>query len=460
MRALELIQLSESRGITARQPGEVYVNPTDQTDILTIVEIKMVKPIDGVAFETHEELLIALDQVIPDGGTQVNDNIPNSASKAAIVAEVETGDGKRQYHVRYLRDLKTIHGKWLTFNGYKYRKALETESLPIKPSDLIPDENPRTASEVIATIKNNIDRALDGTQFEHMGEIIESVIDAAATTNTPIQFEKRSQAGIVAKYAGEYAGVIALLNDNIEGISLSEIEDYYDVHDMKNSTIIFPQDTAAMLIDSYITTPKGKRLGVSSKMYSSGGAASSLLGIYKIMTPDLAKQYPKGATIIKDLAVLPAYSANPKNAGSLGPVVLARQIGFINTNDIEEIEQLTLDDQDLSILKSDNLRKLISNQQISSDTTRPEYSIYNHFLTAIVNKIVTYVNKEPQFTALINAVLRESSYIQVLTKTNVSGNNVTFSYYVKMPENNTPYIFNKTYYATGNKGRIGFKMEK
>lgn len=461
MRANELIHLTESRGVSARQPGDVYVNVNDPNDTLTVIDIKLVRPKDDHSFENHEDLQLALDQVIPREGRRVEDNTPTSASRAAIVAEVETSRGKREYWIRYVQDLKGIHNKWRTFDGYKYQAAIESESLPIKPSDLIPDEKPRTINELLKTIDSNLKSSLKGTPYEHMGDLIDQVLENAAGNNSPIEFEKRSQAGIIAKYAGEYAGVIALLSDNIQNVNLEEIQERYETKNLPGSKVIFPQDTAAMLVDSYIVTPEGKRIGVSSKMYKSGGAASSLLGIYKEMPRDVAKQYPRGATIVKDLATLPAYSSDPRKAGELGPVVLARRMKIIDQKDIQEIETLDRNEQDPSVIQSKTLKKLLGEQAIGPDTrSRPEYTLLNHILTAIINRLVARINSEDEFVDVINATLRETGYIQILTKVGLQGNNVTFTYYAKLPDNNKPFVYNKTYFATGNKGRIGFKMEK
>lgn len=465
MRALELLiseqQVDESRGVSARQAGDVYVNPSNPDDTLTVVDIKFVRPENDYAFDSREELEGALDQVIPQDMTRVNDNAANNASKAAIVAEFERPDGSKEAHVRYVKDLMSMHNKWKAPNGYKFQAAIETESLPIKPSDVVPDENPRTLPELLATIDQNMDSKLDGTPYEHMGELIEQVVEEAAGGNNPIHFENRNQAGIIAKYAGEYAGVVALLSDNLQNLKVADIEERYDIQNLQQSRVVFPQDTAGMLIDSYLITPDSKQIGVSSKMFKAGGAASSLLGIYKIMPPDIAKQYPKGATILKDLAAMPSYSVDPRNAGNIGPVVLSRQMGIISPEDVEEIENLDRNEQDPNVLQSPRLKQILANQGVNPGTMeRPDYSVYNHVLAAIVNLMVTRVNNEPEFEEVINATLRENSYIQILTKVGLKGNDVTFTYYGKLPDDNAPFIYNKNYFATGNKGRIGFKLKK
>jgi hypothetical protein len=112
-------------------------------------------------------------------------------------------------------------------------------------------------------------------------------------------------------------------------------------------------------------------------------------------------------------------------------------------------------------LRSPRLRQILSNQSVAVDATqRHEYSVYNHLIAAIVNILVARINADPEFAEVINATLRENTYIQILTKIGLQGNNVTFQYFVKLPDSNRPFVYNKNYFATGNKGRIGFKLEK
>ena len=83
MRAIEL--LTESRGVTARAPGETYVNANDPSDILTINGIALF-PDNAEAYSSVDELNAALDQAIPTNEKRVDDNIKNSSTLAAIVA--------------------------------------------------------------------------------------------------------------------------------------------------------------------------------------------------------------------------------------------------------------------------------------------------------------------------------------------------------------------------------------
>ena len=144
MRFNEII--AESRGVTARAPGETYVNATDPSDILTINGIALF-PDNAEAYESVDELNAALDQAIPTNEKRVDDNNKNSSTLAAIVANVTDAQGKPQHHVRYIKRIppEGVHNLWKTINGYKFSQGASKESVPIKPTDLIQDENYRTS---------------------------------------------------------------------------------------------------------------------------------------------------------------------------------------------------------------------------------------------------------------------------------------------------------------------------
>ena len=103
--------INESRGVTARAPGEQYVSDTDPKDVLTMVGVQAL-PSDGQAYGSAEELENALEQVLPSGAKVIQDNKPNASTLAAVVAELTDTSGTPQFWVRYLRQIppQGIHG--------------------------------------------------------------------------------------------------------------------------------------------------------------------------------------------------------------------------------------------------------------------------------------------------------------------------------------------------------------
>jgi len=446
MRAFELL---ESRGVTARNPGETYVSNTDPSDVLTIQDITVL-PTEGDAYEDMNAMMDAVEQAIPDTNTRIDDNKPNSGTRAAILATVSDKDGKGQTHVRYIRAIppQGVHTMWKTLNGYKFSKGAEQESVPIKPSDLVPDENYRSAEQLAQQIKQ-------GTRdLGELGEVMEMAVDQAmAGTQQPIPGANKYY-NVLQKYGGEYLGPIALMNrpNSVTG-DTAEMMRQFGLNNFAGSRVMFPQDTAMELIDSIIMTQDGRSIQISSKISTSGGAASSLSGIYKQMTPEIEQQFPQGAEIIKLLAT--ESSVN-------GPLKVANMFGIIDPGDIQAMANLDKRTQNIGDLQSERLQQMTQAQGVAAGTQdRPDYRVFWHTLTAVMNAVIPVVNSNEQFINAMLEVLNNNEYVQLVTKANQQGEAVSMQYFTKFPAvfKGSPQLVNKTYFATGQKGRIGFKLK-
>lgn len=446
MRAFELL---ESRGVSARAPGETYVSDTDPSDILTIQDITVL-PTEGDSYEDMNAMMDAVEQAIPDVNTRIDDNKPNSGTRAAILATVSDKDGKGQTHVRYIRAIppQGVHTMWKTLNGYKFSKGAEQESIPIKPSDLVPDENYRSATELAQQIKAG------SKDLGELGEVMEMAVDQAlAGTNQPIPGGDKYY-NVLQKYGGEYLGPIALMSkpNSVTG-DTAKMMQQFGLNNFAGSRVMFPQDTAMELIDSVIMTQDGRSIQISSKISTSGGAASSLSGVYKQMTPEIEQRFPEGTNIIKLLAT--ESSVN-------GPLKVARMLNIIDDSDIQAMANLDKRTQNIGDLQSQRLQQMTQQQGVANGTQeRPDYRVFWHTLTAVMNAVIPIVNANEQFKNAMLEVLNNNEYVQLVTKAVKQGDAVSMQYYTKFPAvfKGAPQLVNKTYFATGQKGRIGFKLK-
>jgi len=446
MRAFELL---ESRGVSARAPGETYVSDTDPSDILTIQDITVL-PTEGDSYEDMDQMMQAVDSAIPDTNTRIDDNKPNSGTKAVILATVSDKDGKGQTHVRYIRAIppQGVHTMWKTLNGYKFSKGAEQESIPIKPSDLVPDENYRSATELAQQIKAG------SNDLGELGEVMEMAVDQAlAGTNQPIPGGDKYY-NVLQKYGGEYLGPIALMSkpNSVTG-DTAKMMQQFGLNNFAGSRVMFPQDTAMELIDSFIMTQDGRSIQISSKISTSGGAASSLSGVYKQMTPEIEQRFSEGTNIIKLLAT--ESSVN-------GPLKVARMLNIIDDSDIQAMANLDKRTQNIGDLQSERLQQMTQQQGVANGTQeRPDYRVFWHTLTAVMNAVIPIVNANEQFKNAMLEVLNNNEYVQLVTKAVKQGDAVSMQYYTKFPAvfKGAPQLVNKTYFATGQKGRIGFKLK-
>ena len=347
MRADEI--LYEARGVTARAPGETYVSDIDPSDVLTMVDVGVL-PSDAPSFESLEELEAAIEQTIPTGAEIVYDNAKNSGMRAAIIAQVTDSQGQPQYWVRYAKEIPAqgVHGLWKTLRGYKYGKGAKEESIPIKPADIVTDENYRNTEQLAQMIISQVNEQVKGTEHAALADIMEQAVQQArAGTSNPIA-NGMEYVNVLAKYGGEYLGPLALIDatDSVGG-NTADILRVFNISSFAGSQIMFPQNKQMELIDSIIKIPNGQELQISSKISKGGGAASSLSGIYKQLTDNAKKQFPRGSEVMRLLAT--------ENAAT-GPLLVAKMYGIINDVDIEALKNLDRGSRNPDDLRSPKLR--------------------------------------------------------------------------------------------------------
>jgi hypothetical protein len=526
-------KLVESRGVTARDAGEVYVNVSDPDKTLAIQQIYVISPANtnisnkpnkpslstayinqlktefeknpdaanatviinqatvanlkdltsaGIpmlsdmankalasrnvagAFETAEDMLAAVDENIPAGATKVEDNKPSLKTRAAIIAHTINQDSEDEWHIRYVEKIPPtgVHGLWKTFNGYQYAKSAKQENVPIKPADLIQDANPRSIDQLIVELKANLERTLSGTEYSPLTEVMHTAIDLAAQGAVEPIPNSADYQKVIAKYGGEYLGIIAVAKGGVRKGDIDKMLDAMNMDSLVGSEVIFPQNKSEELIDSILITPNGTRLEVSTKMHQGGGAASSLSGVTKLINADIAKKFPKGAKIIRLLGTASASSKDPRQAPNLGIVVAAKEYGIINDEDILSLANIDPSAIDIEVIKAPNLNRMTKSQGIDPRTiNNPDYRVWYHALAAIANDLIIAVNKDQEFADAMMAALNNNNYLQMLTDVRKRGDAITCDYYGKFPAvfKGKPVLYNKVYYATGQKGRIGFKLK-
>ncbi len=443
--------INESRGVTARAPGEQYVSDTDPKDVLTMVGVQAL-PSDGQAYGSAEELENALEQVLPSGAKVIQDNKPNSSTLAAVVAELTDASGTPQFWVRYLRQIppQGIHGTWKTLRGYKFTKGAAGESVPIKPTDLVNDESYKSPKQLQNEITRNMNAKLQGDNAGLIPVMTDAMNQARAGSTNPIA-GAMPYYNVLVKYGGEYLGPMALIDGGNQKGNTPEMLAAYELKTLKGSKVMFPQDAAFALVDSFIKTPSGQEIGVSSKAHTGGGAASSLSGVSQQLTDEIRSEFPKGAEIIDTLGTESAIN---------GPLKIAKMFGLINDKDIQEIATLPKSSQDASDIKSPRLKKLMA--VTKSDPSNPAYRVLFHLMAGIVTALIPKVNADPEFKGAMMAALNNNKFVQLMTSGKKAGDAVVLDYYTKFPAvfEGAPSLFNKSYFATGQKGRLGFKLKK
>jgi hypothetical protein len=227
----------------------------------------------------------------------------------------------------------------------------------------------------------------------------------------------------------------------------------FGISNFSGAKVSFPQDTAMELIDSVIQLPDGRDIQISSKISTSGGAASSLSGVYKNMNAEIKQRFPAGSKIIETLATKSAVS---------GPLQVAFDLKLIDQADVQALTNMDKASKNLQDLGTERLMNMTKAQGVASGTLeRPDYRVFYHALTAVMNAVIPVVNASEDFKNAMLAVLNNNQYVQLVTKGKQTGEDVSLTYFTKFPAvfKGSAQLVNKNYFATGQKGRIGFKLK-
>lgn len=443
-----------SRGVTARIPGDTYTNTTNSSDVLAIKEIRTFPNLpDTESFDSVTTLVAELHNLFPSSANVIHDNSPTNTTKAAIIIDVTDTSGNVQHWVRFVRKIPQagMHGLWSTLRGYRYSKAAANETIPIKPSDLITDENYRSTDELTNDLISGIESQLIGTSDAPLIDIIiDAVVNARVGSTAPIA-NAAKYSSILAKYAGEYLGPLALIDGGFHDGDTKHMLAALGVDSLKGSTVMFPQSTQFELFDSIIRLPDGRKINISSKIHNGGGAASSLSGVIKRLTPAIEAAYPAGTELMKILGTETAVD---------GLLTVAAKLGIITNKEKAIVQNFDKSSRNTNGLATANLRELFDTQCVRS-TDHINYRTFYHVMCSIANRMNKKINAMPEFRMAMRDTLNSVQYVQLVTSDEITGENAAFNYYTKLPSvfNGELQLFNKSYLTTGIKGRMGFKLK-
>ena len=460
---LEAILLTEkARGLLYRDPGDVFFQgkleaPTAQ---ITFEKVEFFPSQPG-EYETPEEMAQAVDQVEAACPNIIWANNPTRSSKAfAVLSFTGPADGQKTYFGRYFAKIDSdMSGKWGNADlpgGWQLNKttSLKGSYYKLKPADLFPPESrfatPKACVSAIAANPNNNDavpiimpgmkQLLTGAfpTFENVGTMATAVRDDLGETIGPIALIQGMPMGTGAEAArkdilgpkGTYAG----------------------------SSIYFPASKINGLVDSYITTPDGIEIGISSK--GEEGAKASVKNIAdgikvardRNMT-SLLEEYNDEVKIIERIGKTGSIDF-PLEFGAEQGLITDDQAGKILDmikSGVKDLSQVKLNKQDRAVFQE-------YMSAIKAQLNNPRYNVGFHILSRLAALVSANINT-PKFGEAALKFLNTSPIIQL--HMNVSGKDsvkVT-GFTSKYPPNFTGTVgldASKVYSATGTNGRVSF----
>jgi len=467
---MQFNELIESVGFPNRRQGDEFYNPTDESDTSTFVELILWPDTPEKQFETPEQR----DEALKNFQSQVKGEVyvvnkPNNGMLGLYIVHMLT-NSVDEYYVRYVKNVRSSAGIMTDIpagakpghGGYKFgSKTARKEAYAIKPSTVFSSEGPYEPAQIANALSN-----ASGIPDDLKTQMVSYITELSKGNKDFLIQDGEKYRSVHENYTGEFAAPIAVITGQVvpPGVLLKAEEALLGGEKFANCKIIFPLDVANALTDSELVAPNGRRVGVSSKAKTGGGAAASLTGLYK--TIELKKNdadfkqvldtYPDFISLVETVA---------KMSSEAGFIQLCLDQKLIDANDASVIaKEITKAKQGGKSTLEDltpRLRNLLP--EYGADTDKPRYNVIYH-ATAALSRFLELKLNDTDPTEAVKALLNFSTLTQVYAGTSKSGADIRMNEFkfVWPPvfEGKVNINTSKSFDATGIRGKINFKFKK
>lgn len=260
---------------------------------------------------------------------------------------------------------------------------------------------------------------------------------------------------------GETIGPIALIQGMItsSGAEAARRDLFGPEGSFAGSALEFPASKVNGLVDSYVITPDGTEIGISSK--GEKGATASVKNIKdgidqarRTGQTDLLDRYKEQVSLIDKIGQLSSIEF---------PLVIGIEQGLITQTQADLVRRMVrsrtrrLSDMPMS---ADDQRALATLMSDYRPKDNPLYNVGYHVLASLARKVVTNINKDSKFGEACLKFLNVSPIIQLHMRTSVGDDAVRVTGFdSKYPPNFKGTVgldASKVYAATGTNGRVTF----
>jgi len=404
--------LNESRGMSARQPGEEFVrtNSKDPNDIIVFKGLTFY-PESG-KYDSNETLMKAFYKVQQKIGGIEQLNKPSKQGGGFAVATFDTAYGVRHL-AKFANEIKPVRTQNTFFQtqdipgGFTYKTAkAQKETVGYKPSQILTNFKSQTPESILAQISAKFGPESDEYR-------------AAEIFNSASQFPIEMPAGNMdfagfRDYFCEMLQPIALIHGMpIKGNANKAAEIFLD-GTYSDCVVSFNQSVGGELYDSLLINPAGKQIKLSSKG-AKGAMASSvnlLKSVRELENAGMTQFREQYADVIDILETI-----GQGNHDS-GPLNLAIEQGMITSDEAAQVMSLkqyagvkdfNIDDTDIT----DNLKKIYKERKADDPS---KIVPLNHLVSSIAYKVCNGINLGSNFSEAAADILNNSAFVQMYTE--------------------------------------------
>jgi hypothetical protein len=402
----------ESRGLSARKPGEIYSRGQDVTDQITFQNLTFYPEVGS--YNTAEETMAAFNKIEKQVGHPIEKiNQPTNALRAFGIAAFNTAVGTR-YLAKFAKEIKPVR----TQNTFFQTKDIpgefsqtdargSKEKVGYKPSDVLTDFKSQTPASILKQI---------ATKFGQDSDEYRAAVIITSAESFPVSVPSGSMdfAGFRDYFCEMLQPIILVNGQPVKGNAAKAAEVFMGENGFASSVISFNQNVSGELYDSLLISPDGKQIKLSSK--GAKGAMASSVNLLKSVRELEAAGMSQFTEQYSD--VIDILETINKGSHDSGPLNLAIQLGMITPGEAEQVMTLkqyagvpNFDIDDTNLTK--NLKRIYKDR--TADDVSKVVPL-NHLVSSIAYKVCNEINTKTNFSEAAADILNNSAFVQMYTE--------------------------------------------
>lgn len=405
--------LAESRGLSAREPGEVYARDggDDADNMITFQNLTFYP--DVGSYDTLEDTLAAFAKVEKQAGHPIERvNQPNAGLRAFAIAAFDTAVGTR-YLAKFAKDIKPVRTQNTFFQtkdipgGFSQTDARGSkEKAGYKPSDVLTNFKSQTPSMILSQIGNKF--TTQSAEYRAAAAIMNSQTFPVSVDGENMDFK-----GFRDYFCEMLQPAVLINGGSVKGNAAKAAAIFMGRNGYSDCVVSFNKDVGGGLYDSLLVSPEGKQIKLSSKgakgaMASSVNLLVALRELEAAGMTEFAKKYPDVVDVLKTI---------DRGSHDSGPLELAVQFEIIKPAEVAQVMSLKqyagVKNFDIDNVKISNNLKKIYKDRTAEDASK--VVPLNHMVSSIAYKVCNEVNMQTNFSEAAADILNHSAFVQMYT---------------------------------------------
>ena len=407
-----LDNIVESRGLSARKPGETYSRGEGADNQIVFQDLTFYPEVGQ--YDSLAQTQQALAQVEQQVGHPIElINQPSNSLRAFAVATFDTAVGPR-YLAKFAKEIKP-HRTSNTFfqtadipGGFGQNDARGSkEKVGYKPSDVLKDFKSQTPESILAQISNRF----GANSAEYQAAVI---IATAESFPVAVPAGNMDFAGFRDYFCEMLQPIVLIRGLPVRGNAAQAAETFMD-GSFEDCVVSFNQSVSGGLYDSLLINPAGKQIKLSSKG-AKGAMASSVNLLRSVRELAAAGMTQFQEQYADTIAILETIDRGDHNSG---PLNLAVDLGMITQDEVQQVLDMKVytGDKNFDIKTvpglTANLKKIYQERKAEDPS---KIIPINHLVSSIAYKVCNEINTNTNFSEAAADILNNSAFVQMYTE--------------------------------------------